>query len=129
MNRLYRRKTANDQKGQVLVTFVVIFPVLLLFIGLALDLGFAYVTKTALSKAADAAHWRPCAISVRVRAKPPLSPSARSMSTIKPRSVPAALSQCQVSITNNSNNNPVVTVGATTTINTFSSASCRDSAR
>ncbi len=35
--------------------FVVLLPVLILFVGLTLDFGIAFVTKTALSKAADAA--------------------------------------------------------------------------
>jgi Flp pilus assembly protein TadG len=42
----------ND--GQVLVLFLLFSVVLILFVGLGIDLGFAYVTKAQLSKALDA---------------------------------------------------------------------------
>ena len=42
----------ND--GQVLVLFALFSLVLILFVGLGLDLGFAYITKAQLSKALDA---------------------------------------------------------------------------
>src|ERR1035437_6754206 len=42
----------ND--GQVLVLFLLFSVVLILFVGLGLDLGFAYITKAQLSKALDA---------------------------------------------------------------------------
>lgn len=43
----------ND--GQALILFLFFSIVLILFVGLGLDLGFAYVTKAQLSKAIDAA--------------------------------------------------------------------------
>jgi Flp pilus assembly protein TadG len=46
---------ARAQSGQTLVLFVFFIIVLLLFVGLAVDLGFAYVTKAQLAKALDAA--------------------------------------------------------------------------
>jgi Flp pilus assembly protein TadG len=48
-------KLRGNERGQILPMFVVLLPILLLFVGLTLDIGMAYVTKTALSKAADAA--------------------------------------------------------------------------
>ena len=45
----------RSQRGQILAMFVVLLPVLILFAGLTMDMGIAFVTKTALSKAADAA--------------------------------------------------------------------------
>src|SRR5437016_7560742 len=42
-------------QGQTLVTFAMFLLVLVLFVGLAIDLGFAYVTRASLSKAVDAA--------------------------------------------------------------------------
>jgi Flp pilus assembly protein TadG len=41
--------------GQVLVLFVFLVVVLLLFVGFVVDIGFAYVTKSSMSKAVDAA--------------------------------------------------------------------------
>ncbi|HVM60056.1 MAG TPA: VWA domain-containing protein [Verrucomicrobiae bacterium] len=50
------RKTGrHDEGGQTLVTFVIFLMSLLLFFGLAVDLGFAYITRARLSKAVDAA--------------------------------------------------------------------------
>ena len=45
----------SREKGQVLVMLVFFLVVLILFVGLVVDLGFAYQTKAALAKAADAA--------------------------------------------------------------------------
>ncbi|HTS18678.1 MAG TPA: vWA domain-containing protein [Verrucomicrobiae bacterium] len=43
------------ERGQVLVLFIAFLTVLLLFVGLGVDLGFAYLTQARLAKAADAA--------------------------------------------------------------------------
>lgn len=43
------------ENGQALPLIVALFLVLVLFVGLGIDLGFAYVTRAALSKAVDAA--------------------------------------------------------------------------
>src|SRR2546427_81441 len=45
----------HRKHGQTLVTFAVLLVVLMLFVGLAIDLGFAYLTRASLSKAVDAA--------------------------------------------------------------------------
>jgi len=47
--------TAHNERGQVLPLFALLLVVLILFIGLAIDFGFAYVTRANLSKAVDAA--------------------------------------------------------------------------
>src|SRR2546425_10917919 len=46
---------ARRDKGQTLVMFVIFLIVLMLFVGLVIDFGFAYVTRASLSKAVDAA--------------------------------------------------------------------------
>lgn len=48
----YRRRR---EQGQTLVLFTVFLVVLLLFVGLGIDLSFAYITRANLSKACDAA--------------------------------------------------------------------------
>ena len=55
--RLYERKKMGRRResGQTLLMFVLFLVVLILFVGLGIDLGFAYVTKAQLSKAVDAA--------------------------------------------------------------------------
>ncbi|MEI6085328.1 MAG: VWA domain-containing protein [Verrucomicrobiota bacterium] len=45
----------KQQRGQMLLMFVLFLVVLILFLGLAIDLGFAYSTRAELSKAVDAA--------------------------------------------------------------------------
>ncbi len=53
MNAISRKR--KSEQGQILLMLAVCLPVLLLFVGLALDAGFAYVTRARLSKAVDAA--------------------------------------------------------------------------
>ena len=43
------------QRGQMLVLFALMIPVILLFVGLALDLGWYYLNVSRLQNAADAA--------------------------------------------------------------------------
>jgi Flp pilus assembly protein TadG len=54
-----RRNSKHDsregERGQVLILCVICIVVLLLFVGLAIDFGMAYVAKAQLGKAADAA--------------------------------------------------------------------------
>jgi Flp pilus assembly protein TadG len=50
-----RRDTRQSEGGQTLLMFVFFLVVLILFIGLGIDLGFAYITKAQLSKGVDAA--------------------------------------------------------------------------
>ena len=42
-------------RGQILALLAILVPILVVFVGIAIDLGRAYVTKTTLSKAVDAA--------------------------------------------------------------------------
>ncbi|MGA2605520.1 MAG: VWA domain-containing protein [Verrucomicrobiia bacterium] len=51
----YRQREGARERGQVLVMFLCFLVVLLLFVGLGIDLGFAYITQARLSKAVDAA--------------------------------------------------------------------------
>jgi Flp pilus assembly protein TadG len=50
-----RRRSRENERGQVVLLVAVCFTVMLLFMALAIDVGFAYVTKAKLSKAVDAA--------------------------------------------------------------------------
>ena len=49
------KRTQSRQRGQVIVLLAFALPMMLLSLGLAVDLGFAFVTKAKLSKAVDAA--------------------------------------------------------------------------
>jgi Flp pilus assembly protein TadG len=50
-----RKRSRENERGQVVLLVAVCFTVMLLFMALAIDVGFAYVTKAKLSKAVDAA--------------------------------------------------------------------------
>lgn len=50
-----QKKIDKSEHGQILVLLSVLIPLLIIFVGLAIDLGLAYVTKTTLSKSVDAA--------------------------------------------------------------------------
>jgi Flp pilus assembly protein TadG len=50
-----RRKAGKNGRGQVGVLFIMSVIILIIFVGLSIDLGLAYVTKTTLGKAVDAA--------------------------------------------------------------------------
>ena len=52
------RKIGSGESGQILPMFAMFLVVMILFVSLAIDLGYAYVTKANLSKAVDAAALR-----------------------------------------------------------------------
>ena len=112
-------RSENRQHGQILPLFAVLLPILIIFIGLAIDLGFAYLTKATLSKAVDAA----CLSGVRNL------PLGRAQSEVIAKSafalnygVPGRETTAPVPVVAFSldgDGNTLVNVDATTTINTF----------
>lgn len=56
LNRQGQRETGRvRERGQILVLFALFLTVLVLFVGLGVDLGFAYISQAQLAKAVDAA--------------------------------------------------------------------------
>ncbi len=55
MNIFRRHKSTSNERGQTLPMYALFLIIMLLFAGLAVDLGYAYVTRANISKAADAA--------------------------------------------------------------------------
>lgn len=49
-----QRTSQRTRRGNALITFVFLLPVVFLFVGLAIDFGAAYVAKASLAKAVDA---------------------------------------------------------------------------
>ena len=45
----------SGERGQTLVLFLLMMVILFVFVGMGIDLGFAYITKAQLSKAVDSA--------------------------------------------------------------------------
>lgn len=48
-------QATGKERGQILVLFALLLPLLLLFVGFAIDFGFGFLTKSELAKASDAA--------------------------------------------------------------------------
>ena len=99
--------------------FVVLLPVLLLFVGLTIDFGMAYVTKTALSRAADAAALAAMRNIKLGTAEATQLATAAFDANYSAFGNSSATPTVSVVITTNSSNNTVVNVNATTTLNAF----------
>ena len=115
----HHTKEKQRERGQVLAMFVVMLPVLILFVGLTLDFGMAFVTKTALSKAADAA-----AITAMRNVKQGQS-TAIALARNAFNANYAAFGNnspvptVNISFATDGSNNQVANVSATATLNTF----------
>lgn len=116
------RLTTNRrvERAQIFLLFALSLPVLILFVGLAVDLGFAFVTRANLSKAVDAA----ALAAMRNINQGQAQATAIAQSAFNTnygsgigRGVGAPV--VNVAITTDANNNAVVSVSATTSINTF----------
>ena len=55
MHFVRKLKFTGEERGQVLLLFALLLPLLILFIGAGVDFGFAFLAKAELSKATDAA--------------------------------------------------------------------------
>ena len=55
MKLFSRGRNRKNERGQIVVLLAVSLTISLLFLALAIDVGFAYATKAKLSKAVDAA--------------------------------------------------------------------------
>ncbi len=116
----HRRKLANlrDDRGQTLVLFALVLSSLILALGLAVDIGFAYVTKAKLSKAVDGA----CLTAMRNLSQG--QDTARTLAlnsfnaNYRATSLDAAPPSVTVNFSTDANGQKFVTVNATATIKT-----------
>jgi len=112
--------TQRYERAQIFTLFALSLPVLVLFVGLGVDLGFAFVARADLSKAVDAA----ALAAMRNIGNPNANPKTIAQSAFNANygagvgreTAPPVLN---VTITSDANNNAVVNVSATATINTF----------
>ena len=115
----YRRTNTTRQRGQILPVFAVLLPVLILFSGLGIDVGLAYVSRATLSKAVDAA----CLAGMRNLNKGQSQAAALAQDAFslnyKTSSRDANAPAFAMNFTTDANGDPVVTVNATATIKTF----------
>ncbi|HXZ88644.1 MAG TPA: VWA domain-containing protein [Candidatus Binataceae bacterium] len=118
-----QKKLGNrrSRRGQILLMFAIALPVVLLFTGLAIDMGSAYITKTTLSKAVDAAalaamrNYSQGQTQAQAIAQSAFNVNYQSAFGISTASPPVL----NVAFTTDASNNKVVNVSATATINTF----------
>jgi Flp pilus assembly protein TadG len=111
---------SHREHGQILLAFVVLLPILLLFVGLALDFGLAYVTKASLSKAVDAAALQGMRnINQGTATASAIAQSAFNVNYGSGIGSNANAPVVNIAFTTDANNNSVINVTATATINTF----------
>ena len=118
--KLFRRnRSRENERGQVVFLVVICFTVMLLFLGLAIDVGFAYVTKAKLSKAVDAA----CLTAMRNLAQGQTTAKSLAVNSFTGNYNQSILDSnapsVTVSFSTDSYGNTLVNVSATATIKTF----------
>jgi Flp pilus assembly protein TadG len=120
MTFLHQGKNRQSEDGQILLVFAFLLPVLLMFAGLAVDYGFAYVTKTTLSKAVDAAALAAMRnINQGQSRATAIAQSAFNVNYETALGRDSTHPVVNIAITTDASNNTVVNVNATATINTF----------
>jgi Flp pilus assembly protein TadG len=120
---LRRHQSTRLRRGQILVLFAIALPILIMFVGIAVDFGFAYVTKTSLSKAVDSAAltgMRNINMAGGTAAAARIARDAFNANYGNGRGLGRDVSPPVVNIafSTSANNNPVVSVNATATIST-----------
>ena len=114
-----RAPSRNQERGQIVVLLAFALPMLLLALGLAVDLGVAFVTKAKLSKAVDGA----CLTAMRNLSLGQATASTLALSNFNANygstsfdAVPPAVS---VSFSTDANGQTLVNINATSTIRTY----------
>lgn len=114
-------KSRRTGHGQLIVLFAMTLPVLILFVGLAIDFGFAFVEKTSLSKAVDAAALAGMRnIDAKAGGPTPTQYALSAFNTNYGTGLGRDINPpvVNVAFSTNANNNTVVNVSATATIYT-----------
>ena len=123
---LISRKYRKGERGQVLILCAICLVVLLLFVGLAIDFGMAYVTKARLGKAVDAAALTGARYSAQAAGETladaqtestALAQSSFAMNYVT-SGLDAAVPVVNITYSFDPNNNTLVNVTATAKINT-----------
>lgn len=119
MKHLCLRRSSQAERGQVLPLMTILMVVMLMFAGLAIDLGFAYITKANLSKAVDAA----ALAGMRNLSKGQAMAASIAQSTFaanyKPSGRDVSTPVPSVTWTTNAQGLTQINISATTSINTY----------
>lgn len=109
----------HRQRGQILPTFAVLLPLLIVVSGLGIDIGLAYVTRATLSKAVDAA----CLAGMRNLNKGTAEATtiAQSAFTLNYGSTArdARPPVLNINFSTDGNGDPIISANASANINTF----------
>ncbi len=119
MNSINLPQQTNNERGQILLMLAVSLPLLLLCLGLALDAGFAYITKARLSKAVDAA----CLTAMKNLAQGQATATTLATNSFNANypttSLDAIPPAVTVTFAVDGNGNTLVNVAGTATVNTY----------
>lgn len=109
----------KNERGQILIMLAVVLPVLVLFLALAIDVGFAYVTKAKLSKAVDAA----CLTGMKNLGQGQTTAQTLAQNSFDANygtsGIDANPPQVNVTFTTNASGQTQINISATATIKTF----------
>jgi len=109
----------ENERGQILVLLALVMPILVLFSALAVDVGFAYVTKARLSKAVDAA----CLIGMKNLSQGQATAQTLALNSFNANypttTLDASPPVVNISFSTNAVGSQLINVNATATIRTF----------
>lgn len=119
VNLLDQGKIRKNERGQIFYVLALAIPVLIMFIGLSIDFGMAYLTKTTLSKSVDAAAL--AAMRNFNEGTATATTVAQTVFTVNYKSLPGlgVTSGAVVNFSTDANNNKLVTVTATAALPTY----------
>jgi len=119
MNRIPHGRSRKHDRGQVIILLAICLTVLLMFLALSIDVGFAYVTRAKLSKAVDAA----CLEAMKNLSLGQATARTLAQNTFNANYPTSGLDanppQLAVNFTTDSYGQTMVTVSATANIRTF----------
>jgi Flp pilus assembly protein TadG len=120
MNCSLRKDASRKESGQILWIFAVALPILILFVGLSIDVGVAWVTKALLSSAVDAAALAGMRnVNLGQTQAKAIAQSAFNVNYGAALNRDVTAPVVSIVFSTDSNSNTVVNVGATATLNTF----------
>jgi Flp pilus assembly protein TadG len=120
MTLTYTGKSRRRSRGQIFLIFAIVLPVLLMFLGLALDVGFAWIMKALLSRSVDAAALAGMRNIDKGTAKAQqIAQEAFDANFGTGFSRDTATPTVTITVGKDGSNNNIVNVTATATINTF----------
>jgi len=119
VNLLDQGKIRKNERGQIFYVLALAIPVLVVFLGLSIDFGMAYITKTTLSKSVDAAAL--AAMRNFNEGQATATSVAKTVFNVNYQSLPGlgTTSGAVVTFSTDANNNKLITVTASAALPTY----------